>query len=204
MNECPDCSGLGVIPVTNGVGLPAVWKQCHHVLEAKTQARLSRARIPKIYADLDFKVGPKPAMKFLKEGGSALISGGRNKGKTSLAVAALRRAVTAGAEGRFFDCLDFFSAARRSFQESGDTGEYGFWDSLKSIDIVVVDDVLSTRGRLTDYEANCLYRLANTRMRAQKDLILTFAGGADEQRIIKDIGENFLYRAKSFCKEVKL
>jgi DNA replication protein DnaC len=100
---------------------------------------------------------------------SLLLYGRVGSGKTHLAVAALKKMMDMGLDGRFWNVNDLFREMRAKFGEG--QGDETLLDDLMECDVLVLDDLGTHRS--TDFVLDRLYLIINQRYEAMKPIIVT-------------------------------
>lgn len=123
-----------------------------------------------------------------------LLQGRTGRGKTGLAVGAMRALAEAGRACRFVATFDMLDEMKARF--GGDVQEYT--DALASVDVLVVDELVPPR--ITDWNRGVLFELVYRRDARQLVTVWTTAAGDDD--IIAAIGEAGYRRLKENSRKV--
>jgi DNA replication protein DnaC len=101
-------------------------------------------------------------------GNSLILYGPCGTGKDHLAVGAGRTAIRLGYTVRWQSAQTIFSDFRDSFSEESSKTEADLMRDLLQPDILIVSDPVPSRGELSDFQGNLLYRLVDARYVEQK------------------------------------
>ena len=233
---CPDCGGSGWKTRERG-GISCA-ERCECAKEGRSKRLWQAAGIPEIYQSAtfdnfdtgdshagqelfavrqkvftyahEFPVGPKPGL---------LITGEHGRGKTHLAVAALRRIIDKGFQGVFFDYQTLLDRIQSSFDPtSGSTDKEAYRTALDA-EVLLLDE-LGAR-RVSDWVLDVVTSIVTHRYNHRKPLIVTTNlpdpdagdsrtmkmadGTTDYRRTLVDfIGERARSRLFEMCQVVRV
>lgn len=97
-----------------------------------------------------------------EERSGLLVKGPTGTGKTRLAAALARVFVVDGASVQFVTCGDLFARIRASFRDDADETEAALVESLKTVGLLVIDD-LGNEGTVTPFVRSVLHRVLSAR-----------------------------------------
>lgn len=97
-----------------------------------------------------------------EERAGLLVKGPTGTGKTRLAAALARVFIVDGASVQFVTCGDLFARIRASFRDGAEENEAALVDSLKTVGLLVVDD-LGNEGTVTPFVQSVLHRVLSAR-----------------------------------------
>jgi DNA replication protein DnaC len=182
---CPQCDDTGWKPVEDpSTGVRRV-SPCECRLEQGAQKRLGAADIPPRYKHCtanNFDVyndSLKRALDYarrlidnfpINEKG-VLFVGQPGVGKTHLAVAVLKEAISKGATGLFFTDSQLTALLRSTYTDSGELTESQVLKAVTSTDVLVLDEL--GRGKMTEWRDEMLTLVINTRYNQNRMTILT-------------------------------
>jgi DNA replication protein DnaC len=162
---CPKCGGSSWV-VTERDGIAGA-EQCECFLQTRARLIRERAGIPKLYHKASFetfripddnpvtrnilatahrtaksyadnlKKHPKPGLLFVGDPGT---------GKTHLAIATLKRILTNGFEGRFFDFQTLLEQIQRGWNPSAGTADREAYKTALDIEVLLLDDLGARRS----------------------------------------------------------
>lgn len=179
---CDSCRDSGFVELTRAGN--RYMRQCDCTRRAAAERRLRNAGIPAKFADAcfaRFKADPaaqnaasaklvceRMVEEFLmrRGGQGVLLTGTCGVGKTHLATAALKAAMTAyGVPGKFWDMSNLLTQVKRTFQRSGEDAapetESALVREFADVDVLVVDELGGER--LSEWAWSELNLLLNAR-----------------------------------------
>lgn len=234
---CPGCGGSGWKTVHRG-GVSGS-QRCECVKEGRSERLWQAAGIPEIYKDAtldnfdirdtdiagqelgaarlkilnyahEFPLGPKPGL---------LIMGETGRGKTHLAVAALRRIIDKGFQGVFFDYQSLLDRIQSSFDANSGSSDKEAYRTALDAEVLLLDE-LGAR-RTSDWVTDVVTSIVTHRYNHRKPLIVTTNvpdpdagdsrtkkmadGTTDYRRTLVDyIGERARSRLFEMCEVVRI
>jgi DNA replication protein DnaC len=222
--DCPHCSGTGWIAKDqNGVGVAT---RCDCVAQKRDQTLIPNAQIPSKYAGctLDNFVIPQDqessaahlrqilgavrmyAQQFpmLSDPRGILLYGGNGVGKTHLAVAAFRRILSKGFDGRFINYQALLRIVKSSYDEGFGGSRTEDYRLFEEVEVLLLDDVGS--NRVTEWVEDTITDLIAQRHDAQRATIVTtnyspfYVEGSPFPCLADRIGDRATSRLREMCK----
>jgi DNA replication protein DnaC len=169
--DCPLCRGTGwkLVARKDGAG-GSVAVACECGMEDRAEKVMERARVPKRYEHCDFEsYVPDLAdgrtwtaqheqslkqAKLLTQGfvrdypateKGLLLVGRSGVGKTHLAVAALKELIRRGHAGLFCDYRELLKEIQASYNPASESTEMGVLEPIRTVEILVLDDLGATK-----------------------------------------------------------
>jgi DNA replication protein DnaC len=185
--QCDLCDGMGMRMVV--VEGKRAAEPCACMTQAKIEQTVRRAGIPQRYANASFETfkavrnGNIGAMfrtvrqytaEYLpgRYNGGLLLTGTIGTGKTHLAVAALRELILErGQVGTFVDAREMLAQVRSTFTPGSQATEFSVLAPILSADVLVIDELGA--ARTTDWTADVIEQILNSRYNSQRATILT-------------------------------
>lgn len=189
---CPVCGGTGYRTV-EGEGHVGYAAPCSCRFERYATARLARARIPPQYENATFETfqvrrddnplaGRACSKIFVEVKGwvrdfspanrrGLLITGPPGTGKSHLAAAALKMAISKGFDGLFWDYQSLLSAIARTWNKYSDNPDRDVYESVISADLLVIDDLGAKRA--LEWAEDIITDIITMRYNSTKPLIVT-------------------------------
>lgn len=212
---CPICKGAGFYAYDIadkwhpdfGKVVPC---ECREpALRAKRLEKLfGAADIHELWADRSFASyaalgqGDQRARKRIQEWaesgtGSILLTGPHGRGKTGLAIAALRHRVEATeCDALFKKAPDLLAAIRGSYdRETGGPTETEVVSAIRDVTLLAIDDLGAEA--VTDWRREQLFRIVDHRH--DRMLPTIFTSNLDEQQLHRQIGERVVWRIHEMC-----
>lgn len=188
--DCKLCSGTGWVVVERD-GVSAA-ERCTCVAESQLEQAESASQIPANYRAASFETFHLPQDNPMASRGLAdamlavssysrlypdtpkpglLVVGAPGTGKTHLAVAALRRLISRGHEGVFFDYQNLLERIRAGYNETLGTSSREAYRNALEAEILLLDDLGA--HRVTDWVEDTVTSIVNFRYNNRKPLIAT-------------------------------
>lgn len=191
---CHDSKFVKVGPILPGVGtrLEGMPMPVRSVVRCPTcnvpnpGELIAVAGVPEVYAEWDFETFPADPLKadavatvraWCDEwplGGDLLLLGANGRGKTGLAVAAVRLLCERGVGARFVQVVTLLARVRAGFAD--DSAER-LLDTYRAVPLLVLDDIM--RARATAWVAEQIPALVEERLLAGRPTLITSDRGAD-------------------------
>lgn len=211
---CPVCKGKGFVINDDGT---ATWCTC--MQQDNTERRLVAARIPakymtrtfesftpyspqlkKIYQDaLRYATTFQSIRKIDKKG--LLLTGSVGTGKTHLAAAILRKVISDGHSGLFWNIVDFFRELRSTMNnDDPEHTEESILAKARQVDLLVLDDL--GIEKTTDWVLDRLYLLINSRYQDDMPLIVTTNQTLPE--LADRVGQRIVSRLSEMCSHLNI
>lgn len=124
-----------------------------------------------------------------------LLTGPVGRGKTGLAVSALRELIQRGQSGLFVEAPNLLDRIRQTWDETLGVKEHELHAAVRDVDVLVVDDL--GKEQPTDWVRTRLFVLLNDRYNAQRRTIITT--NLSEQALKERIGEAAVSRIEDAC-----
>jgi DNA replication protein DnaC len=185
---CERCNGAGWLIVTED-GVERA-KRCDCARVHAGDKVYSTARIPPRYQECEFdnyvpeSQGQRRAkglvMKYAEgypvldeffSESSLLFSGGAGRGKTHLAVAALKILIRKGVPCLFIDFHELLAEIRNSYDERSQSAELEILRPVLAVDVLLLDDLGSQRT--TEWVQDTVFHIINVRYNNKKPLLVT-------------------------------
>lgn len=188
--DCKDCSGTGWI-VSEKDGISAA-DRCPCVAEAYAEQLEGKAQIPENYKRVSLESFNFPLDNPIAERGlkaafgsvrsfvehypknqkpGLLLIGQPGAGKTHLAVSALKKLISRGHEGIFFDYQNLLERIRSSYNEKLGTSDREAYKVALDTEILLLDDLGA--HRVTDWVEDTVTAIVTHRYNHRKTLIAT-------------------------------
>ncbi len=190
METCPVCGGSGW-KIIEKDGISAA-ERCECVQRGRARTLGSKANIPPNYARADFENFILPRDNPVAAGGLSqamlmarsyaseypavdkpglLFFGGPGAGKTHLAVAVLRRLLSRGFEGVFFDFQDLLERIRAGWSDTAGATSKEAYSAALDTEILVLDDLGA--HRMIDWVEDTVTAIITHRCNHRKPMIVT-------------------------------
>jgi DNA replication protein DnaC len=227
---CPLCRGTGWKSVANGSDRRVTRCDCR--VQARTQALLSAARIPKRYehcelSNFEFD-GPHRALasarlaacKFAEEypldNTGMLVIGSIGVGKTHLAVGIIKELILSKGIGcLFYDYRELLKQIQNSYNDSVKATELDVLRPVFETEILVLDELGAVKP--TEWVWDTVSLILNTRYNDNRTTIITTnfddrpagaiagpRGAAREETLGDRIGERMRSRLHEMCRIIKM
>jgi DNA replication protein DnaC len=172
------------------------------VAQARRVRRVwASAGVPKRLADARFASYPASAQTapiaeliravWLDDGPSwLLLSGPTGRGKSGLAVSALRELIGRGQSGLFVPAPNLLDRIRQSWDETLGVKEHEVVAAVRDVDVLVIDDL--GKEQATDWVKTRLFVLLNDRYNAERRTIVTT--NLSDRELAQRVGEPVMSR----------
>ena len=230
VDVCPLCEGTGWKSVS--IGSERRVTRCDCRLQARTQALLTAARIPKRYehcelSNFEFD-GPHRALassrlaacKFVEEypldSTGLLLIGGIGVGKTHLAVGIVKELILSkGIACLFYDYRELLKQIQNSYNDSVKATELEVLRPVFETEVLVLDELGAVKP--TEWVWDTVSLILNTRYNDNRTTIITTnfddrpagavagpRGAAREETLGDRIGERMRSRLHEMCRIIKM
>ncbi len=181
---CKSCGGAGYILHDDGAA------PCQCLIDRRNQVRYKLAKIPRKFTNKNLSgftaknqrqkeilAGAKGFLKTFRgnnhdsPGKGLLMTGREGTGKTHLAVAILKEAITKGYSGMYWNVPELFLELRRRMEVGAEESEADLFDAARRVDLLVLDDLGAERT--SEYVIDRLYVLINRRYEDDAATIIT-------------------------------
>lgn len=200
---CPRCHGIGWLRYDVSPGVPEFGRiiecRCGIVVGRRAAALWGKSMIPAEYADLGFSTYPDQAIardvRDWLHGGMypwLLLIGDFGVGKTGLAIALIKQAITEGRSAVFRVTPELLSEIRATYGRGAGPSELDLVTALKGVDLLALDDLGAER--MTDWVEEKLFEILNHRYNERRRTVITTNLGPDE--LTDHVGERIFWRIK--------
>jgi DNA replication protein DnaC len=227
---CPYCEGTGWKSISNGSDRRVTRCDCR--LQARAQALLAAARIPKRYehcelSNFEFD-GPHRALapsrmaacKFVEEypldNTGLLLIGSIGVGKTHLAVGIIKELIVGkGIPCLFYDYRELLKQIQNSYNDSVKATELDVLRPVFDTEVLVLDELGAVKP--TEWVWDTVSLILNTRYNDNRTTIITTnfddrpagaiagpRGAAREETLCDRIGERMRSRLHEMCRIIKM
>jgi len=181
---CPKCNGMGYVVLDDGA------TPCQCLLERDLEIKYRLANIPRKFTNKtlsgymatnqkqkEILHGAKGFLKTFRgndhsqPGKGLLMTGREGTGKTHLAVAILKEAISKGFKGLYWNVPELFLELRRRMDNTAEENEADLFDFARRADLLVLDDLGAERT--SEYVLDRLYVLINRRYEDDSATIIT-------------------------------
>ncbi len=131
-------------------------------------------------------------MALAAQGGTAILTGERGRGKTQLAACLIKEACDSGQSSYFCDAAEFFLDIRATFKREANRSEQAVFHRYAGFHLLVIDEAHERSE--SDWENQTLTRLINVRYADLKPTVLIT--NEDESTLKRSLGDSIVSRVQ--------